>query len=213
MGSIRVHDLRTGRAITAGRFRCLKVESTQQPDKAAAMQPTTGPVSRCLARRSPVTSRPLSRHWNQPWHRRNRLGNRLGDGCDSGACLVLRDDRPTGGTAGDDRTTGTVLSETPTGRRTCSAASSTTDTRSPRLLPAAMKTRLNGWSARSLRDGGKRLFSDHDPRWDRLRDNPKFVELMTTVALRLDEERTKVADIEARVDFIADFEREHGPAR
>ncbi len=57
----------------------------------------------------------------------------------------------------------------------------------------------------------ERIRIDHDRRWDPLRNDPRFVELMEIVATRLDEERRKVAAIETRVDFIADFERVHGP--
>ncbi len=47
----------------------------------------------------------------------------------------------------------------------------------------------------------------HDPRWESVRDNPRFKELMADVKTDLDVQRARVEEIEAEHDFVARVER------
>ena len=81
---------------------------------------------------------------------------------------------------------------------------------SPALMVFARNTLLAGNRELALArfqqavDAGWRDYYSvlHDPRWDSARDDPRFQELMESVKVDLEAQRTRVEQIEAKTDFV-----------
>lgn len=65
---------------------------------------------------------------------------------------------------------------------------------------------------RAIQAGWRDLvYIRHDPRWDGLRQNPRFQAALAVAEADLDRQREEVLMIESRRDFIAEYEAIHGP--